>query len=102
MVGASSGGVALTSDLINLRREQRQIVGATPVLRPQVACTTAQPILTAKDITRFVSGWLVSGETCSLQGFCSHGEGIPRQGRLEGCHKVSAATHLICGLEGVR
>ena len=28
-------------------------------------------------------------------------EEIPRQGRLECCHRVSAATHLICGLEGV-
>ena len=28
-------------------------------------------------------------------------EDIPRQGRLEGCHRVSAAMHLICGLEGV-
>ena len=26
---------------------------------------------------------------------------IPRQGRLEGCHIMSAAMHLICGLEGV-
>ena len=24
-----------------------------------------------------------------------------RQGRLEGCHRMSAATHLICGLESV-
>ena len=29
-------------------------------------------------------------------------EEMPRQGRLlEGCHRKSAATHLICGLEGV-
>ena len=28
-------------------------------------------------------------------------EEIPRQGRLEGCHRMSAATHLICGLECV-
>ena len=28
-------------------------------------------------------------------------EEIPRQGRLEGCHRISAATHLICGSEGV-
>ena len=28
-------------------------------------------------------------------------EEIPRQGRLEGCHRMSAATHLICGLESV-
>ena len=28
-------------------------------------------------------------------------EEIQRQGRLEGCHRMSAATHLICGLEGV-
>ena len=28
-------------------------------------------------------------------------EEIPRQGRLEGCHRMSAATQLICGLESV-
>ena len=28
-------------------------------------------------------------------------EEIPRQGRLEGCLRQSAATHLICGLESV-
>ena len=28
-------------------------------------------------------------------------EEVPRQGRLEGCHRMSAATHLICGLESV-
>ena len=28
-------------------------------------------------------------------------EEFPRQGRLEGCHRMSAATHLICGLESV-
>ena len=28
-------------------------------------------------------------------------EEIPRQGRLEGCHRTSAAPHLIYGLEGV-
>ena len=28
-------------------------------------------------------------------------EEIPRQGRLEGCHRMSAATHLICELESV-
>ena len=26
---------------------------------------------------------------------------VPRQGRLEGCNRMSAATHLICGLECV-
>ena len=33
--------------------------------------------------------------------FHSSGGGNPRQGRLEGCQGMSAATHLICGLEGV-
>ena len=28
--------------------------------------------------------------------------GIPRQGRLARCHRMSAATHLICGLEGMQ
>ena len=28
-------------------------------------------------------------------------EKIPRQGRLEGCHRTSAATHLIYGLESM-
>ncbi len=26
---------------------------------------------------------------------------IPRQGRLESCHRMSAATHLIYGLESI-
>ena len=26
---------------------------------------------------------------------------IPREGRLEGCHRMPAAMRLICGLEGV-
>ena len=26
-------------------------------------------------------------------------EEILRQGRLEGCHRMAAAMHLICGLE---
>ena len=44
----------------------------------------------------------MSGKTCSLQGFHIHMvEEIPRQGRLEGCHRMSVAMHLICGLEGV-
>ena len=28
-------------------------------------------------------------------------EEIPRQARLEGCHRLSAATHLFCELEGM-
>ena len=28
-------------------------------------------------------------------------EEVPRQGRLEGCQRMSAATHLILGLEGM-
>ena len=28
-------------------------------------------------------------------------EEIPRQGRLEGCHRMSAATQLVCRLEVV-
>ena len=34
----------------------------------------------------------------SSKGSLSHSN---RQGRLEGCHRMSAATHLICGLESV-
>ena len=41
----------------------------------------------------------MSKKTCSVQGFHLHVENITRQGRLEGCHRVSAATHLILGLE---
>ncbi len=29
-------------------------------------------------------------------------EKIPRQGRLEGCHRMSAATDLIYGLESMK
>ena len=28
-------------------------------------------------------------------------EKTPSQGRLEGCRRILAATHLICGLESV-
>ena len=31
-------------------------------------------------------GCIMSGKTCSLRSFHSHGAGIPRQGRREGCH----------------
>jgi len=33
--------------------------------------------------------------------FISIVEKITRQGRPEGCHRMCAATHLICGLESV-
>ena len=45
--------------------------------------------------------WIMSGKTCSLHSFYSHDGGIPRQGRIEGCHRISAASHLICRLEGI-
>ena len=41
------------------------------------------------------------GRSAICRAFIHMVEKIPRQGRLEGCHRVSAATHLICGLESV-
>ena len=44
---------------------------------------------------------LCQGRPAVCRAFIHMMEGIPIQGRLEGCHRMSAATHLICGLEGV-
>ena len=46
-------------------------------------------------------GGLCQGRPAGCRAFNYMVEEIPRQGRLEGCHRMSAATHLICGLEGV-
>ena len=51
-----------------------------------------------------------AGQSCKCLEYCEPEETemvgplgqdaiIPRQGRLEGCHRMFAATHLICGLE---
>ena len=47
------------------------------------------------------NGWIMSGKTCNLQALNHVVEEIPRQGRQEGWHRMSAATHHICGLEGM-
>ena len=39
-------------------------------------------------------------EDLQFAGLVLTGGGIPRQGRLEGCHEMCAAKHPICGLEG--
>ena len=46
-------------------------------------------------------GGLCQGRPAVCRAFNSMVEEIPRQGRLKGCHGMSAATHLICGLESV-
>ena len=46
-------------------------------------------------------GGLSQGRPAVCRAFILMVGEIPRQGRLEGCHGMSAATHLICGLEGV-
>ena len=52
-------------------------------------------------------GGLCQGRPAVCRAFNYMVEEIPRQGRLEGCscschmHRMSAATHLICGLESV-
>ena len=46
-------------------------------------------------------GGLYQGRPPKYRAFVHMVEEIPRQGRLEGCHRMSTATHLICGLEGV-
>ena len=42
---------------------------------------------------------LCQGRPADCRAFNYMVEEIPRQGRLEGCHRMSAAMHLICGLE---
>ena len=46
-------------------------------------------------------GGLCQGRPAVCRAFTYMVEEIPRQGRLEGCRRMSAATHLICGLESV-
>ena len=45
-------------------------------------------------------GGICEGRPALCRAFIHMAEGIPRQGRLEGCQIMSAATHLIWGLEG--
>ena len=47
-------------------------------------------------------GGSCQGRPAVRRAFIHMVEEIPRQGRLEGCHRMSAATHLICRLEGVQ
>ncbi len=44
-------------------------------------------------------GGLCQGRLAIDRYFIHMVEKIPRQGRLEGCHEMFAATYLICGLE---
>ena len=46
-------------------------------------------------------GGLCQGRPAVCRAFNYMVEETPTQGRLEGCHRMSAATHLICGLESV-
>ena len=46
-------------------------------------------------------GGLCQGRPAIYRAFNRMVEEIPGQGRLEGCHRMYAATHLICGLESV-
>ena len=46
-------------------------------------------------------GGLCQGRLADCETFIHMVEEIPRQGWLEGCHRMSAATHLIYGLESV-
>ena len=49
-----------------------------------------------------INGWIRSEKTHICRAiFFKMVEETTRQRRLEGCHRLSAATHLICGLEGV-
>ena len=47
------------------------------------------------------NGGSCQGRPAVCRAFIHMVEEIPRQDRLEGCHRMSAATHLICGLESV-
>ena len=46
-------------------------------------------------------GGICQGRPANCRAFIHMVEELPRQGRLEGCHGMSAAMHLIRGLEGV-
>ena len=46
-------------------------------------------------------GGLCQGRPAVCRAFTYMVEDIPREGRLEGCHEMSAATHLICELEAM-
>ena len=55
----------------------------------------------AEEATAKSNGWIMSKKTCRLQGFRIHGGEDPKTGQAGGCHRMSAATHLIHGLESV-
>ena len=56
----------------------------------------------AEETTAKYNGWIMSGNTCRLQDFHTHGGEIPTTGQAgEGCHEMVAATHLIYVLESV-
>ena len=46
-------------------------------------------------------GGLCQGRLADCRTFIHMVEEIPRQGKMEGCHRMSAATHLIYGSESV-
>jgi len=47
-------------------------------------------------------GGLCQGRLAIDRSFTHMSEKVPRQGRLEGCHRMFAAMHLICNLESVQ
>ena len=47
-------------------------------------------------------GGLCQGRPAVGKAFIHMVKESPRQGRLEGCHRMSAATDLICRLEVVK
>ncbi len=66
----------------------------------RVCCLDTWMALAREAIAKAMGG-LCQGRLADCRAFVHMVEKIPRQGRLEGCHRMSAATHLIYGLESV-
>ena len=60
-------------------------------------CKMAEPM--SFQVRLFTCTMYGQGRPAVCRAFIYMVEEILRQGRLEGCHRMSAATHLICGLE---
>ena len=65
---------------------------------PTSAVASRQQLLPSSYVTM---GGLCQGRPAECRAFIHMVEEIPGQGRPEGCQRMPAATHLLCGLEGV-
>ena len=70
-------------------------------VRPIAVCALVMKFLADAGCCILFMGGLCQGRLADCRTFIHMVEKIPRQGRLEGCHRMSAATHLIYGSESV-